>query len=239
MPGLQDDFYLNAIDWSETGHLGIGLDNEAYLYTPSDIVELCRVIDGSYISSIKFKDLTVSIGFSDGKIRVYDLESQRMIRQIYEHSKRVSSLEYSENNIMYSGSKDKSILVNDLRIKECVINQLTFHRGEICALKAEPGTRNYMASGSNDNHVGIWDLRKNCLSHKYLEHKGAVKALAWCPWKNGVIASAGGAGDKTIRVWNVNDRCDLAQRKTGAQVSALIWSPETGTLISSHGYPDN
>jgi len=83
---------------------------------------------------------------------------------------------------------------------------------------------NYLASGSNDNHIGIWDLRRNQQYLKYTEHKGAVKAIAWCPWKNGIIASAGGAGDKTIRIWNVNEKLDLAYKKTGAQVSSLIWS---------------
>jgi len=28
--------------------------------------------------------------------------------------------------------------------------------------------------------------------------------MSWCPWKSGVIATAGGAGDRTIRLWNIN-----------------------------------
>ena len=62
-----------------------------------------------------------------------------------------------------------------------------------------------MASGSNDNNVVIWDVRKHQFVKKYKEHKGAVKAISWCPWKSGVIASAGGAGDRTIRLWNINE----------------------------------
>lgn len=53
-PGVRDDFYLNLIDWSPMGPLGIALDNEVYLYTPNNIVEICRVIDESYVSSVKF-----------------------------------------------------------------------------------------------------------------------------------------------------------------------------------------
>jgi len=40
---------------------------------------------------------------------------------------------------------------------------------------------------------------------KYVEHKGAVKGIAWCPWKSGIIATAGGSGDKSIRLWNINE----------------------------------
>lgn len=32
--GIRDDFYLNTVDWSSTGQLGIGIDHEVYLYTP-------------------------------------------------------------------------------------------------------------------------------------------------------------------------------------------------------------
>ncbi len=120
-----------------------------------------------------------------------------------EHQKRVSALAFN-SNILYSGSKDTNILVSDIRIKDSTINKLNAHRGEICSLQCEPGLPNFMASGSNDNTVAIWDLRKHPLHRKYNEHKGAVKAISWCPWKTGVIATAGGAGDKTIRLWNIN-----------------------------------
>lgn len=52
--------------------------------------------------------------------------------------------------------------------------------------------------------MAIWDIRRNQLAKKYKSHKGAVKAIGWCPWKLGVIATAGGAGDRTIRIWNVH-----------------------------------
>lgn len=73
MPCIRDDFYLNTLDWSPLGPLAIGLDNEAYLYTPHNIIELCKILDGTYISSIKFYENTLSIGLSDGKIKIYDI----------------------------------------------------------------------------------------------------------------------------------------------------------------------
>ena len=43
------------------------------------------------------------------------------------------------------------------------------------------------------------------LSH----HQAAVKALAWCPWQPGVLASGGGTSDRTIRIWNCNNGTSL------------------------------
>lgn len=63
---------------------------------------------------------------------------------------------------------------------------------------------NILASGGNDNQAILWDLRKHSKLHKFKGHQGAVKALSWCPWRNGVLASGAGAGDRTIRIWNTN-----------------------------------
>lgn len=62
-----------------------------------------------------------------------------------------------------------------------------------------------LASGSNDNNIFIWDTDNHKLRLKYDGHKGAVKALGWCPWKSGVLASGGGSGDRTIKIWSIKD----------------------------------
>jgi hypothetical protein len=37
----------------------------------------------------------------------------------------------------------------------------------------------------------IWDLKYG-LVNQIKGHKGAVKALDWCPWKNSLLATGGG-----------------------------------------------
>lgn len=88
---------------------------------------------------------------------------------------------------MISGSKDKTISVSDLRQKNSLIKTFKSHKGEVCTLKSKPNNDFVFASGSNDNNVFIWDLRSiNNVSptYKLSGHKGAVKAISWCPWKN-------------------------------------------------------
>lgn len=36
------------------------------------------------------------------------------------------------------------------------------------------------------------------------EHRSAVKAIAWCPWKSNLLASGGGCQDRRIILWNGN-----------------------------------
>ena len=54
-PKYRDDFYLNNIDWSKEGHLGIALDNQVFLYRPQNVKEIGKSHFNSYISGIKIE----------------------------------------------------------------------------------------------------------------------------------------------------------------------------------------
>ena len=38
--------------------------------------------------------------------------------------------------------------------------------------------------------------------HKFLDHKAAVKAVAWSPHQHGLLVSGGGTADRTIKFRN-------------------------------------
>jgi len=59
-------------------------------------------------------------------------------------------------------------------------------------LKAKNKTEKIFASGSVDGSAIIWDLKYGFID-QLKGHKGAVKALDWCPWKNGILATGGGS----------------------------------------------
>jgi WD40 repeat protein len=54
--------------------------------------------------------------------------------------------------------KTGDILLYDVRQKECII-KFQHHRQEVCGLKWCPNGR-YLASGSNDNTVCVWDFHQ-------------------------------------------------------------------------------
>ena len=70
----------------------------------------------------------------------------------------------------------------------------------------------------------------------YEHHKAAVKALAWSPHQNGVLASGGGTADRTIRFWNVLTNQQLHCIDTDSQVCSLVFSSNYNELVSTHGY---
>ena len=71
------------------------------------------------------------------------------------------------------------------------------------------------------------------------QHLAAVKALAWCPFHRGLLASGGGTADRTIKFWNSNSGAVLNSIDTGSQVCSLLWSKHQRELCSSHGFSEN
>ncbi|KAK6310739.1 hypothetical protein J4Q44_G00187940 [Coregonus suidteri] len=100
----------------------------------------------------------------------------------------------------------------------------------------------YLASGGNDNLVYVWpgvqegSGQGSSSVHRFSEHQGAVKALAWCPWQPNILASGGGTSDRHIRIWNVNSGSCISALDTQSQVSSLMFAPNYKELVSSHGY---
>lgn len=106
-------------------------------------------------------------------------------------------------------------------------------------MKAKNKTEKIFASGSVDGSAIIWDLKFGFID-QLKAHNGAVKALDWCPWKNGILATGGGNNsDKSIKVWNTTNSSLLSKQSIQSQISGLVWNSELNMMVSSHGYSDN
>ncbi|GER39495.1 WD-repeat cell cycle regulatory protein, partial [Striga asiatica] len=74
---------------------------------------------------------------------------------------------------------------------------------------------------------------------KLTEHTAAVKAIAWSPHQNSLLASGGGTADRCIRFWNTSSGNQLNRVDTGSQVCNLAWSKNVNEIVSTHGYSQN
>lgn len=122
---------------------------------------------------------------------------------------------------------------------------------QVCGLKwNDEGST--LASGGNENLLCLWDAAmsrrpNNSSDHsnhigprlQLTQHKAAVKALAWCPFHRGLLASGGGTADRTIKFWNTNSGAVLNSIDTGSQVCSLLWSKHQREICSSHGFSEN
>lgn len=71
--------------------------------------------------------------------------------------------------------------------------------------------------------------------HKWL-HSAAIKAIAFCPWQRGLIATGGGSNDRAIHFYHTFSGACLATIDVQAQVTSLIWSTSRREIAATFGY---
>uniref|UniRef100_A0A915E8L5 Anaphase-promoting complex subunit 4-like WD40 domain-containing protein n=1 Tax=Ditylenchus dipsaci TaxID=166011 RepID=A0A915E8L5_9BILA len=171
-PELQDDFYLNLVDWSSQNLLSVGLNTCVYLWSAcnSQVVKLCDLsTEDSSVTSVQWAERGdfLAVGTQKGTLQIWDTHAQKKIHDLPGHSSRIGCLAWNGDTIC-SGSRDRQILHRDLRCGAQSQRTLASHRQEVCGLKWSPN-KEYLASGGNDNQfqslglvsssswgIGVW-----------------------------------------------------------------------------------
>jgi len=256
-PQLADDFYLNLLDWSVQNVLVVGLGPDVYTwnaYTASIVkLPLTSPAPGATpsennVTSVSWSQKSdhVAVGNDSGTVEIWDVNASKLVRTLTGHTARVGSLSWASSTLA-SGSRDKTVLIRDLRSKSDCEFKLTSHKQEVCGLRFSLDW-SQLASGGNDNKLYLWSLsmmrssKDSPSQHplmKFVQHTAAIKALAWSPHRANLLASGGGTSDKCIRFLNTNTGVMEQVEDTGAQVCQLEWSQDAPELISAHGYSTN
>ena len=243
-PELQDDFYLNLVDWSSTNVLGVGLGTSVYLWSActSQVTKLCDLANREdSVSSVSWseKGNYIAVGTFKGDVQIWDAAASKLLNTLNGHTARVGALAWN-HDLLCSGSRDRNVFLRDIRVPAYEgERKLTGHKQEVCGLKWSPDHQ-LLASGGNDNKLLVWNVNGgNTPIQTYNDHIAAVKAIAWSPHQHGLLASGGGTADRCIRFWNTLTGQNLQYVDTGSQVCNLAWSKHSNELVSTHGYSQN
>jgi cell division cycle protein 20 (cofactor of APC complex) len=224
-PDTVDDFYINTLDWGSSNSLAVALGNTLYIWKSDtgSITELYRTqFSEDYITSVQWDPdgHYLAIGTSDCDVQIWNVEKAKMVRSSQSHVSRVGCLSWN-GSMLSSGSRSGEIHHHDVRAHDMHVTTLRGHNQEVCGLKWSPNGR-YLASGSNDCVVNIWDSTSadpwSQPRHRLNEHKAAVKSLAWCPWQTGLLATGGGSADKNVHFWNATSGQCVNTINTDSQV---------------------
>uniref|UniRef100_A0A914ZVX5 Anaphase-promoting complex subunit 4-like WD40 domain-containing protein n=1 Tax=Parascaris univalens TaxID=6257 RepID=A0A914ZVX5_PARUN len=253
---MQDDFYVNLVDWSARNILAVGLDTTvSLLKRDNEQIMLCDLqAEHDFVTSVQWNRMgdLLAVGTERGRTRIWDMRVAKKVHEFFGHASKVGCLAWNAS-LISSGSQDCLIIHWDIRQPAKSAEQrFNGHSGEymvfcpqskhcwvqVCGLKWSSNGE-YLASGGNDNQLLVWNLRKNKPLQVHTKHIAAVRALAWSPHRRGLLVSGGGTADCRLRFWDVLTGQQLQSVLTGSQVCNVAWSRHSCELVSTHGFMDN
>ncbi|PNY25487.1 Meiosis-specific APC/C activator protein AMA1 [Tolypocladium capitatum] len=135
----------------------------------------------------------------------------------------------SRRGILIAG---QALAAGNMRNREIGSEQAIHGPSESGTRTMEDGTEVWTVRTSPDN---IRNLGSGCERQLWV-HRAAVKAIAFCPWRDGLVATGGGSNDKCIHFFHASSGSALATIAVAAQVTSLIWSTTRREIAATFGY---
>ena len=180
----------------------------------------------------------IASGSWDGPIRLWDVQTGRLLRTLIGHKEGAPSIAYSpDGTVLISGSWDNTIRFWDLHTGE-LMRTLT---GNTTDVEPRQGVRSIslsrdgqtLAAATDENVIRLWDAHTGDIKATLTGHTDAGAAVAFSPNKS-LLASGG--HDHTIRMWNTTTgELLLTFPEQPNYVMSIAFSPD-GQRIASGGW---
>jgi F-box/WD-40 domain protein MET30 len=187
------------------------------------------------IICLQFDDNVLITGSYDATIKVWDLETCKVIRTLRGHDRGIRCLQFDDTKLI-SGSMDTTIKVWNWHTGECV-STYNGHNGGVIGLHFDSAL---LASGSVDSTIKIWNF----------EDKSTFVLRGHTDWVNAVKIDSesrtvfSASDDCTVRLWDLDTgACIKTFEGHVGQVQQVITlppefeleDPERGDKSSSDG----
>jgi WD40 repeat protein len=174
------------------------------------------------ISLAAAADNILASGSVDTTIRIWDLQTGRLLKTIAEHNDWIWSLQFSAvDNLLISGSADQSIRFWDMSTWQCA-QVWKGYNNAIWAMTYS-GDSTKLITGSQDGCVRVWDIAAKQVVNVLQDREGSNGVWAVDCYSD-LIASSDGNG--VVRIWN----------ETGNLLHT--WAAHQGTAWSTKFSPD-
>ncbi|KAL8739879.1 MAG: hypothetical protein Q9190_007357, partial [Brigantiaea leucoxantha] len=160
--------------------------------------------------------------------------SMSLLAKISIHTQQICGLFWSPDGEYFaSGANDNLCCL--FEVKEILAPRET---SETRGARGRKSTEPSSTSPGEQNRV--LNIDEGRLKQKWA-HSAAIKAIAFCPWQRGLIATGGGSNDRAIHFYHTFSGACLATIDVQAQVTSLIWSTSRREIAATFGYaqPDH
>lgn len=159
-----------------------------------------RLKHGNWVSAVAWNadgSLVASAG-RDSRVRVWDMQNGRLLRDYREHADWVKAVAFLPNGKVLSAAG------KEIRIWEVTGNAeakvMTSSTGHVKSLAVRPDGTQFVAGG-DDRSVHVWDVETAKEAFTLGPFAGAVESVAWSAAGNLIAAVA---GDGSLAVWDLD-----------------------------------
>lgn len=150
-------------------------------YTPDDK----HIVSGSY----------------DKKVLVWDTQKKILLAMLEGHSSYIKGIAVTHNgHYIISASSDEILIKWDLRtLKQDPQSFFTCTAHCVNIAKNDK----FFVFGGKNSMIGIWDLKRNCVTHKFSGHRDSINCIAITSDNKTAVS---GSNDKRVRIWNLDKK---------------------------------
>lgn len=166
---------------------------------------------------------TIATASTDRTIRLWDARTGETRAVLEGHAGDLETLAYSpEGRLLASSSGDTTVRLWDARAGNH-LRTLAGHTAEVDSVAFSPDGR-IVVSGSKDATIRAWDVATGEPLATLTGHTGRIESLAFSP-DGGTLATGGGGGDTSVRLWDMTEYVKSSPRAAGAPERAIILHP--------------
>ncbi|XP_033738603.1 cell division cycle protein 20 homolog isoform X2 [Pecten maximus] len=217
LPKLRNNFFTNNLDWGKSNKIAVALNLTTYVWDAKS--KVCRKIqlttprpDHDYISCLAWDPEGTQLVIADnlGDITVCDPECSVINHQTHLKERTTVNIVRWTDHGIFSGDCHGTVYKHDPRVRTAVA-RLGGHDVMVCGLSQGAGTP-YLASGSGDGLVCIWDVRSSKVYKKIQAHTLLAKicGLLWSEEYHELVSSHGltkseGTETNDLILWEETD----------------------------------
>jgi len=147
----------------------------------------------------------LATGAEDKTIKIWDIETERVLKNFEGHEAEIYFLEYSpDGSFLVSGSGDKTVKVWNIEQNICMRtlkSEMEESDGITSVAISHDGR--FIAAGSLDHFIKLWDTETGRMIHQFEGHSDAVYSVVFSPDGKNI---ATGSLDKTVKIWDLNEK---------------------------------
>ena len=202
---------------------------------------------------VLMKDGRFGLALNDENISLVHINSGRVLSKLAEESEQIITFVVSANQqILVTTSKNHMVKAYRLPSLECFIEDIenclpelwkpqnfqTFRLTGCLGLELaiDPSSR-YVAVGTSDSQIKVYDLQKGHQTHNFTGHRGIINKMSFMP-QAGSLRLVSGAEDMLVKVWDMVLNTEIATVKgvLNGRATCFSFSNDYKTLMI--GYRD-